>query len=287
MNKLKNDKGVTLIVLTITIIVLLIVTSITISNSRSQLAIKKVNNLYTDIESISTKVSDYYLKNNSLPVFEDNVYLNNSSELGLLINANGGDKSIINPNDDGEYYVLKLSELSNLTLNYGKDFKEWNASCTFQDYQDLYIINSVSHQIYYPKGIRYNGNVYFTKGTSEIVEKITASGVSGSFEISKIDATKTTVDGSDKVVINSDVILNIGEGYNKETLQYAWKVSDDTNETTYSSFELNDEKNAKLMSGQLDDSLKYTLYIKLLDTNGTEHVTSKEIDFSSADSQEG
>ena len=123
MNKLKNDKGVTLIVLTITIIVLLIVTSITISNSRSQLAIKKVNNLYTDIESISTKVSDYYLKNNSLPVFEDNVYLNNSSELGLLINANGGDKSIINPNDDGEYYVLKLSELSNLTLNYGKDFK--------------------------------------------------------------------------------------------------------------------------------------------------------------------
>ena len=287
MNKLKNDKGVTLLVLTITIIVLLIITSITISNSKSQLAIKKVNNLYTDIDSINTKVSDYYIKNNSLPVFENNVYLNNSSELGLLINANGGENTIINPNDDGVYYVLKLSQLSNLTLNYGKEFKEWNSTCTFQDYQDLYIINSVSHQVYYPKGVRYNGNVYFTQGTFEIVEKITTSGVSGSFEISKIDATKTKIDGSDKVIINSDVVLNIGESYNKETLQYAWKISDDTNETTYSSFELNDEKNAKLMSGQLYDSLKYTLYIKILDTNGTEHVTSKEIDFSSADSQEG
>ena len=38
---LKNEKGVTLIVLTITIIVLLIITGIMISNSKSQLAIKK------------------------------------------------------------------------------------------------------------------------------------------------------------------------------------------------------------------------------------------------------
>ncbi len=60
MINLKNDKGVTLIILTITIIVLLIITGITINNSKSQLMIKKVNNLYSDIDSISTKVSDYF-----------------------------------------------------------------------------------------------------------------------------------------------------------------------------------------------------------------------------------
>lgn len=61
-NEIKNNKGVTLLILTITITVLLIITGITITNSKGQLAIKNVNNLYSDLESISTKVSDYYLK---------------------------------------------------------------------------------------------------------------------------------------------------------------------------------------------------------------------------------
>ena len=81
--KLKNNKGVTLLILTITITVLLIITGITITNSKGQLAIKNVNNLYSDLESISTKVSDYYLKNDSLPVLE-NTYLNSSNALKLI-----------------------------------------------------------------------------------------------------------------------------------------------------------------------------------------------------------
>ncbi len=170
--KLKNNKGVTLLILTITITVLLIITGITITNSKGQLAIKNVNNLYSDLESISTKVSDYYLKNDSLPVLE-NTYLNSSNALKLLCISNGEDESLINPNDDGNYYVLDLSKLENLTLNYGKDFMKWNNSSTFQVYQDLYIINEVSHQIYYPKGVNYNGEIYFTKGNNaEYINKI-------------------------------------------------------------------------------------------------------------------
>ena len=131
--KLKNNKGVTLLILTITITVLLIITGITITNSKGQLAIKNVNNLYSDLESISTKVSDYYLKNDSLPVLE-NTYLNSSNALKLM---------------------------------------KWNNSSTFQVYQDLYIINEVSHQIYYPKGVNYNGEIYFTKGNNaESINKI-------------------------------------------------------------------------------------------------------------------
>lgn len=170
--KLKNNKGVTLLILTITITVLLIITGITITNSKGQLAIKNVNNLYSDLESISTKVSDYYLKNDSLPVLE-NTYLNSSNALKLLCISNGEDESLINPNDGGNYYVLDLSKLENLTLNYGKDFMKWNNSSTFQVYQDLYIINEVSHQIYYPKGVSYNGEIYFTKGNNaEPINKI-------------------------------------------------------------------------------------------------------------------
>ena len=128
MINLKNDKGVTLLVLTITIIVLLIITSITIGNAKNQLGIGKVNNLYSDLDSISTKVSDYYLKNNSLPVFENNIYMNSKNELGVLFESNGGEKSVINSNDDGAYYVIDLSKLENLTLNYGSDYKNWSES---------------------------------------------------------------------------------------------------------------------------------------------------------------
>jgi len=50
---------------------------------------------------------------------------------------------------------------------------KWNNSSTFQVYQDLYIINEVSHQIYYPKGVNYNGEIYFTKGNNaESINKI-------------------------------------------------------------------------------------------------------------------
>ena len=200
---LKNEKGVTLIVLTITIIVLLIITGIMISNSKSQLAIKKVNNLYADIDTISTKVSDYYLKNNSLPVFS-NVYLNSSNELGLLLIANGGERSVINSNDDGPYYVLDLSKLDNLTLNYGKDYQNWDDASTFQTYQDLYIINNVTHQIYYPKGIDYKGNVYFTKVIKDTdIERITVPTVSDEFKIINVDSNKNKVSGTNDVIINA------------------------------------------------------------------------------------
>ena len=68
---MKNNKGITMISLVITIIVLIIVTSITIYNGTAQLGIKRVNSLYADIDSISTKVAEYYLKNGKLPVFEN------------------------------------------------------------------------------------------------------------------------------------------------------------------------------------------------------------------------
>ena len=68
---MRNNKGITMISLAITIIVLLIVTSITIYNGLGQLGIKRVNCLHADIESISTKVAEYYLKNEVLPVFSN------------------------------------------------------------------------------------------------------------------------------------------------------------------------------------------------------------------------
>lgn len=278
MINLKNDKGVTLIILTITIIVLLIITGITINNSKSQLMIKKVNNLYSDIDSISTKVSDYYLKNNSLPVFDNNIYLNSSSELGTLIEKNGGDKSVINANDDGPYYVLNLSKLENLTLNFGSEYKKWNDTSTSNMYQDLYIINGVTHQIYYPKGITYGKNIYFTKNSEKkAIERIKTATVSDEFKILNIEGKKNKIENSDKVIVSADVSLSIGSNYKKDTLKYAWQVYGDTGNIEYTPFMTDDSDATSLMSKTINNSRKYVLYLKVYDVNGDAHIIQQEV----------
>lgn len=277
---LKNEKGITLMVLTITIIVLLIITGITINTSKSQLSIKRLNNLYADLDTISTKVTDYYLKNNSLPVFY-NTYLNSSTELGSLLVANGGEESAINSNDDGSYYVLNLSKLDNLTLNYGEQYKEWSDTSTFQTYQDLYIINGVTHQIYYPKGITYDGETYFTKKVnSYVVDKIQTTSISDDeFKLTSIVANKNETDEENKVIIDANVKLNLTENLNSDTLKYAWETSSDSTNIEYTNFSVDSSNSANIMSKIVDDTTKYYLNLSILDINGELHKIQYEVTF--------
>ena len=67
MNILKNEKGVTLLALTITIIVMVIVTGTLIYNTNNQVQVQKIDKLYSDIEQIKDKVSEYYISNKKLP----------------------------------------------------------------------------------------------------------------------------------------------------------------------------------------------------------------------------
>lgn len=277
---LKNEKGVTLIVLTITIIVLLIITGITISNSKSQLAIKKIENLYADLDAISTKVTSYYLKNNSLPVFTT-TYLSSSNELGTMLTENGGTRSVINSNDDGPYYVLDLSKLDNLTLNYGEQYRIWSDTSTSQEYQDLYIINGVTHQIYYPKGITYNGETYFTRNVNaEVIDKIQTENISDSeLELASITANKTKTDDEGKVIIDANIKLNLSENLNSDTLKFAWKTSNNTDDIEFTKFSLDSLNNATIMSNVIDDVTKYYLNLSVVDINGELHKVQYEVTF--------
>lgn len=159
--KLRKNKGVTLYILCATVAVLIVITGIMVTYSQDYVALNKVNDLCNDIEAINVAVSDYYLKNNDLPIFEHE-YVKDSSELSKLFTEEGTQKIVINPDDKGEYYVIDLSKLDNLTLKFGKSYKHWENNSSSADYKDLYIINKVTHQVYYAQGVAYNGNVYFT-----------------------------------------------------------------------------------------------------------------------------
>lgn len=67
----------------------------------------------------------------------------------------------ISPNDGDKYYTIKLDELTNLTLNYGKEYQITGS-------KDKYIINEETHMIYYYNGITYEGEIYHTVGSEDI-----------------------------------------------------------------------------------------------------------------------
>ncbi len=144
---IKNEKGITLTTLILTIVLILIIGGMMGYYSTSGLNLKRINNMYSDIEQIQTEVDTYYLKNNELPILNVNVSFSKYS----------------NPNDNSEYYVIDLSKLGNLKLNYGKKFENIKSRNNLENYTDVYIINKQSQTIYYLKGIEFEDNTYYTK----------------------------------------------------------------------------------------------------------------------------
>ena len=144
---IKNEKGITLTSLVLTVVLILIIGGMMGYYSTSGLKMQKINNMYSDIEQIQTEVDTYYLKNNELPILSFNINFVNSA----------------NPNDSSEYFVIDLAKLGNLRLNYGKEFENIKSSNQLGNYTDVYIINKQSQTIYYLKGIEFEDKTYYTK----------------------------------------------------------------------------------------------------------------------------
>ena len=140
-NILKNNKGISLITLIVTIIVLAILVSLSIRNLDTGTDIKNYNYMCADIELLETKVMTYYNDKETLPVKGDPIP-NVKSTLGGQASSR----------DNDIYYQIDVSQLYNITLNYGGG----NISN-----RNIYIINEQSHEIYYYKGTEYQGTTYY------------------------------------------------------------------------------------------------------------------------------
>ena len=162
-NKLKNDKGITLVALTITVIVLLIIVNIIIYNVKDNLGVENLKNMQTDIENLTDKVSNYYTEYGAIPAKIE--YTN----LGNLETA----RIISSKVDTGKFYIIDLSAIENLTLTYGEDYKKITSETSNEDIQkleDIYIINEDSHNIFYVKGITIDNEKFYTNYTVDDVD---------------------------------------------------------------------------------------------------------------------
>lgn len=74
----RNNKGVTLISLGVTVIIILVITGAIIFNTKNQLMMREIQDLTTDIELLDSKVDEYYLKYGELPKLCE--YIHTSSD---------------------------------------------------------------------------------------------------------------------------------------------------------------------------------------------------------------
>lgn len=161
-NKLKNSKGITLISLMVTIIALLIVSNITIYSVKDSLGIGRLKDMQNDIENLNDKISAYYNQYGTLPIINEEYTNITEIKVAGLISETV---------DKGKFYIIDLSALENLTLTYGKDFKNVNNTSDKNTLKDIYIINETSHNIFYVKGIKLDDKMFYTNYMEDQVDK--------------------------------------------------------------------------------------------------------------------
>lgn len=152
MNKSK-EKGISLITLSIAIILMIIITSMLVYNAQTGTKVKALNKMYSDIEVLSDKIITHYSSYGAIPA---SIPYNNQSVIQQIDNSKQ-----LSPNDNENYYIIDLSALENLSLNYGRDYEGINSE-NASSKEDIYIINEQSHHIYYVKGIVLDNVTYYT-----------------------------------------------------------------------------------------------------------------------------
>ena len=114
---MRDNKGVNLITISIAIVILILITSILVYVSNDAISVKKVKNLYNDIDDLNDKVSAYYLQNNKLPILD--LYASNPTSIKdesinlPFINALI-ENNVMNINDGKDYYIIDLKALDEL-----------------------------------------------------------------------------------------------------------------------------------------------------------------------------
>lgn len=287
-----QNKGITLVALMVTVIVLLIITTAGISTSLDRFEINNYRKMKNDLELLEDKVSDYYLKYEGLPVLrtsDSNIEVFNYKEyIKGLTNTN--QEPATNANDNDIYYIIDLEALGNITLNYGKDFEKYKSNNVVQNVDtDIYIINEESHTIYYVKGIKMDNVTYhYIKRDEQISDdvpptapeiKIVDGNKIDNTEYYEPDVNIEITSGKDKwsgyskimysITKNDEAVVNEQE-YTKNIELYksgkyiieAYSLDNQQNKSAKKTFELNIKNDVKI-----GDFIEYDVAYKEWFTN--------------------
>ena len=164
MQKLRNEKGITLIALALTVFILSLISVPVLVNMTNINQFDRYADFKNDIDILRESISAAY-------------YNKNIKEIGpkyegdkTFLNGNQNGKNIKNVNDNDNYYAININKVNknlpaNMTeLKNGEGNKKITDSATSYssaETDDVYIINEQSKTIYYVRGVNYNGETYY------------------------------------------------------------------------------------------------------------------------------
>lgn len=149
-----NKKGISLIILVITIILLGILVGVISINTTLMTEETREAKFKDEIKMIEDRVKEYYVLTGTLPVLHETEY--NLQEV-LAINTRGKEvelKSDIDNNGDAssKFYLIDFEAIG-ITLN------EIGIN---QTVDDIYVLSSDANKVYYVRGMEVKEEVYFS-----------------------------------------------------------------------------------------------------------------------------
>ena len=195
MQKIKNERGVTLLILMITIVVLALISIPVIINTTDIAELQRYTYFKADIDKLRESIETTYADMDDLssigPLY--------TGDFSFLNNVQGNDQ-VGNPNDGNIYYVISLTNLNlymdaQISLKYGTGNKQENYEGNEYSGSDVYIINELSKTIYYTSGVEYKGVTYyrlpesFTQQPQVLVVSYDANGGTNAPKMESVDST--------------------------------------------------------------------------------------------------
>ncbi|MBR3280293.1 MAG: hypothetical protein IKI57_00395 [Clostridia bacterium] len=175
----KNNSGYSIIVLVIAIIVILILSGVTISALRTSRERTEIMNFIFDLGSIEDRVHNYYMENGTLPTSSkaaldiDDVARRigeaYSDDPEVQIKEKNNFLSQLSQYDNGNYYIIDLSQLKGLSLK--ESFRGYDSFKALNNEDNGFIVNEGSLKVYVEKGVKYKivgdseGQIYYTLNT--------------------------------------------------------------------------------------------------------------------------
>lgn len=221
---------------------MLIITGTIITVSTNNLKTKNLSNLYTDLKSLDDKIAVYYNKYGTLPLKEKFMGSYNF-------------KTVANPNDDPEeYYIIDINKLESLILTKKLTWTE----------NDVYIINTKTHTVYYPEGVTLDGEKFYR--------------LPG--EYSKIEEEEIKIELNVKTKTETSITVSATEGnsaYQFSIDGKTWTEPQESNEYTYNNLAKTvvvDDPKKNNSSFYENKGVEYTIYLKCKDKNNKEQTAS-------------
>ncbi len=140
-----KKNGISLVIVTAAVSIMLLLVSVASVVGSNAINSANFEEYKSVINRVSDNINEYYISNNKLPI--------KSSSVNISSVSDEFKENLIDNNDKtNKLFVVDMSLLEDKTIDKG--------SGTIED-QDVFLVAENTNNVYYMKGYKYKGKVYY------------------------------------------------------------------------------------------------------------------------------